>query len=171
MLYPGSDMWSCGILLFQLLTGRLPFDKPILEELKKGLVYFSQEEDEEIPANARDLVNKLLVFNPDSRLTAKEALDHPFFHEPGDVLPLFLSNELEQYVSLSNLRNSVEFLMIFETLKEEEAVVMEKMFQSIDVSADGYISKEEFDEFIDCTETNSELVKFLKEQVYPELDS
>ncbi len=87
-----SDMWSCGIIFFQLLTGRLPFDKPVLNDLKKGVIYFSEAEQEDIPFSAKELANSLLVFNPEGRLSAAAALQHPFFTQPEDILPLAISH-------------------------------------------------------------------------------
>jgi Ca2+-binding EF-hand superfamily protein len=59
--------------------------------------------------------------------------------------------------------------MVFEALKEEEATVLEHIFKEIDKNGDGTISRQEFMEFVECTETNTEIAVFLKEVVYPEL--
>jgi len=68
------DMWSCGIILFILLTGEFPFedDKIQIDDL------FGGERWKKIPGEAKDLLNKLLVSNPEQRLSAADALKHPW---------------------------------------------------------------------------------------------
>ncbi|WVR03489.1 hypothetical protein IAU60_000480 [Kwoniella sp. DSM 27419] len=74
-----SDIWSCGIILFALLTGRLPFDddniRSLLQKVKIGVF----EMPDEIKDPARDLLSKMLEKDPERRITMPEILQHPFF--------------------------------------------------------------------------------------------
>lgn len=84
--YSGSaaDIWSCGIILFALLVGKLPFDaediEPLLEKVKLGI--FKMPAD--IDPLAQNLIYRMLKTDAKARITMPEILDHPFFklHEP-----------------------------------------------------------------------------------------
>ncbi|GMK58508.1 hypothetical protein CspeluHIS016_0505400 [Cutaneotrichosporon spelunceum] len=74
-----SDIWSCGIILFALLTGRLPFDddniRTLLQKVKTG--QFDMPTD--IDVQARDLLSRMLEKDPELRITMPEIMAHPFF--------------------------------------------------------------------------------------------
>ncbi|KDQ26766.1 hypothetical protein PLEOSDRAFT_1044044, partial [Pleurotus ostreatus PC15] len=84
--YSGSaaDIWSCGIILFALLVGKLPFDaediEPLLDKVKLGI--FKMPAD--IDPLAQNLIYRMLKTDAKARITMPEILDHPFFklHEP-----------------------------------------------------------------------------------------
>lgn len=73
-----SDMWGAGVIMFLLANGRLPYDddKPdkILEQIQLNELKFKSSVD----AEAKDIITKLLEKNPKKRITAKDALLHPF---------------------------------------------------------------------------------------------
>lgn len=71
------DMWSVGIIIFEMLTGYQPFYPPhaCIEEDAD----FSDRVWKTISADAKNLVERLLERDPTKRLTAAEALAHPWF--------------------------------------------------------------------------------------------
>lgn len=78
------DCWSVGIILHLALTGRFPFKAKSPEAVFHALktshkIPFPRARWACISPAARDLVRGLLAFNPDVRLTAQEALMHPWF--------------------------------------------------------------------------------------------
>ena len=66
-----SDIWSCGIILFALLTGRLPFDddniRNLLAKVKIGKFNMPQE----LPSDAKDLIRRMLEVDPGKRITVR----------------------------------------------------------------------------------------------------
>ncbi|CAD7697056.1 unnamed protein product [Ostreobium quekettii] len=81
-----ADLWSAGVMLFQLLSGRLPFakydDTGELTDAGRHLG-FSFEGDlwAGVSAEAKDLITKLLVRIPTQRISARASLDHSWFQK------------------------------------------------------------------------------------------
>ncbi|DAZ99914.1 TPA: hypothetical protein N0F65_011837 [Lagenidium giganteum] len=75
-----TDMWSFGCFCYELLTGSPPFQNNdnlsrLFSKIKEGRVWYPPE----LSASAVSLLEGLLRVNPESRLTAAQAMDHPFF--------------------------------------------------------------------------------------------
>ena len=89
-IYPGlfvkqgkGDLWSCGVILYILLSGCPPFYGSYEDEIFRKIITcdysFKQRIWNEISIEAKDLITKLLDLNPVTRLSAKEALEHKWF--------------------------------------------------------------------------------------------
>lgn len=76
------DLWSCGVILYILLCGYPPFngstDKQIVQAVLAGKFHIDEPEWAEVSTEAKDLVGKLLTYNPDERINAFDALKHPW---------------------------------------------------------------------------------------------
>lgn len=90
---PASDLWSAGVMAYQLLSGKLPFNDrrnpnspsitAIWQAIFKGKVDFGGNTWATISEEAKDFVKALLHSDPTKRPTAKEALKHPFLAKRG----------------------------------------------------------------------------------------
>ncbi|KAJ5075982.1 serine/threonine-protein kinase brsk2-like protein [Anaeramoeba ignava] len=74
-----ADAWSCGVILFALLAGRLPFDdsniRRLLARVRSGIFTFPKHFLEE----EKDLINRMLTVDPEKRITLKEVQKHKWF--------------------------------------------------------------------------------------------
>lgn len=87
------DLWSAGVILFILLSGYPPFhgkdNREILERVKAGSYNFDTRSWRKVSEYSKDLVRKLLCYDPRRRLTAADALNHDWikFYNPNAPSP------------------------------------------------------------------------------------
>ena len=79
------DLWSIGVILYILLCGYPPFngsnDEQIIKKVKEGKYRTDEEEWHSISPDAIDIINKLLQYEPNNRISAAEALQHKWIKE------------------------------------------------------------------------------------------
>ena len=80
--YEGTmvDIWSCGVILFALLAGYLPFEDPKTSNLYKKILEADFQVPSFISPEASDLINRILTTDPDKRITISEIKQHPWFN-------------------------------------------------------------------------------------------
>jgi serine/threonine protein kinase len=86
------DIWSLGVTMYMLLSGEAPFphDAIALRDAVTSCTYdFDSELWDEVSDEAKDLIQQMLVLEPDERITSSEAKDHPWFaiHYPNAEKP------------------------------------------------------------------------------------
>ena len=93
------DIWCIGVLLFELITGRVPFQGNDITTLKHNIRNMKISWPSDINYEAKDLISKILKYNPDDRLTEKEILNHSFIKKyyPNAVNELILPDEKIKY--------------------------------------------------------------------------
>ncbi|XP_034275666.2 phosphorylase b kinase gamma catalytic chain, liver/testis isoform isoform X2 [Pantherophis guttatus] len=81
------DLWACGVIFFTLLAGSPPFwhrkQMLMLRMIMEGRYHFGSPEWDDRSDTVKDLICRLLKVDPIERLSAEEALQHPFFQRYG----------------------------------------------------------------------------------------
>jgi aurora kinase len=73
------DIWCIGVLLFELITKKVPFQGKDLETLKSNILHLKISWPQEMNPDAKDLISKILKLDPNQRMPLEEMLEHPFF--------------------------------------------------------------------------------------------
>ena len=151
------DLWSCGVILFILLIGNPPFrgdsKKEILNSVLKGVYTISGQDFFNLSKNAIDLIKKLLTINPEKRISAEEALNHPWFKEhktkelynqiEDETIIKQLLENLKNYKRDSALQETALAYLVHNFPQIPDAVNACKLFNQIDTDNDGKINKDE----------------------------
>ena len=113
------DMWSTGVILYILLCGFPPFyeeELPALfDQILKGRYDFPSPWWDNISAEAKDLVRKMLTVDPKKRITAEAAMTHPWIGKASDN-KLGVDN-LKKYQASRKLKKATKKLIAMQRMK------------------------------------------------------
>ncbi|KAJ8900050.1 hypothetical protein K2173_024165 [Erythroxylum novogranatense] len=147
---PEADVWSAGVMVYILLSGVPPFwaetEQEIFKEVLHGQLDFTSDPWPSISESAKDLVRRMLVRDPKSRIRAHEVLCHPWVQEdgiaPDKPLDSAVLTRLTHFSAMNKLKK-MALRVIAESLSEEEIAGLREMFKAIDTDGSGQITFEE----------------------------
>ena len=137
--------------MYFCVSGILPFPSSNEEESEKaiclGKYSFPKEKFSKVSKDCQDLISKLLIKNPNSRLSALQALNHPWLRIADEKCDQATMNEtlfrMNSTSKKSKLKEVFTNFMVSQMSNNSEIKVLEKIFYDIDVDKDGTISKDE----------------------------
>ena len=151
------DIWSCGVIMYILLSGRPPFpgdsDREIMDKVAIGKYDLEESPFDQLSNAGKDLIKKLLVKDPKKRITASEALNHSWFKEnkskelfnrikDQSILKKLIKN-LKAYHRDSIIQETALAYLVHNFPQMKDVVNACKLFNQIDVNGDGKINKDE----------------------------
>uniref|UniRef100_A0A4W3HY26 calcium/calmodulin-dependent protein kinase n=1 Tax=Callorhinchus milii TaxID=7868 RepID=A0A4W3HY26_CALMI len=114
------DMWACGVILYILLVGYPPFwdedQHRLYQQIKAGAYDFPSPEWDTVTPEAKDLINKMLTINPAKRITATEALKHPWICQRSTVASCMHRQETVECLKKFNARRKLKVRYLFQLL-------------------------------------------------------
>ena len=95
-----NDIWCIGVLLFELTTGKVPFEGNDIDEVRNNIINFNMKYPSDINPDAKDLITKILKVNPNDRLSLEKILSHNFIKK-------YFPNALNELIKPKKLNNKI----------------------------------------------------------------
>ncbi|XP_015119368.1 calcium/calmodulin-dependent protein kinase type II alpha chain isoform X2 [Diachasma alloeum] len=127
------DIWACGVILYILLVGYPPFwdedQHRLYSQIKAGAYDYPSPEWDTVTPEARNLINQMLTVNPSRRITASEALRHPWICQR------------ERVASVVHRQETVDCLKKFNARRKLKGAILTTMLATRNFSTRSIITK------------------------------
>ena len=151
-----SDIWAIGVIAYVLLTGRPPFwgrnNREILLKITtKGVMW---PKNTKLSRGCKHFILCLLQKDPRKRLSAEEALEHPWIRREAAKRDQHLGNELLEnignFVNACKLKKLLVRKLVDEMSDEDKGIIA-SAFKELDTNGDGKIDKPELCRYLSGT--------------------
>jgi calcium-dependent protein kinase len=173
------DVWSCGVIMYILLCGYPPFygdtDAQVLKKVREGTFTFNQADWRNISEDAKDLIRKLLAFNPKDRFTAEQALNHVWLQKTAPkaaAVPMDKSHvdNLKNFRAVNKLKKAALHVIALQ-MPDSEIEGLKAIFTSIDRNGDGQLTVQEVVEGLQKSGLDLSALGFDVEDILANIDS
>ncbi|XP_044594346.1 calcium/calmodulin-dependent protein kinase type II alpha chain isoform X11 [Cotesia glomerata] len=127
------DIWACGVILYILLVGYPPFwdedQHRLYGQIKAGAYDYPSPEWDTVTPEARNLINQMLTVNPSRRITASDALRHPWICQR------------ERVASVVHRQETVDCLKKFNARRKLKGAILTTMIATRNFSTRSIITK------------------------------
>lgn len=144
------DCWSLGAILYLMLSGFPPFkgkdNTEILMNVYNGSFSFRNKIFKNISVEAKDLITRFLTKNPEFRITAKQAYQHPWiqgtFTSPYSELPISILDSIKSFMNSNSIKKTT-LMFVVSKLTDSNISAMRMHFKMADSDGNGVLSKSE----------------------------
>ena len=148
------DIWSIGVILFILLSGTPPFNGNDEEDIMKNVLIgkYSMVGDEwqNISKEAKNLTQMLLTYDPEKRITAEQAWNHPWISKYTKSTQKFDNNQynipfenIKYFTSRKKFQQATIAFIVHQASTSEMMKELRRIFKEFDKNGDGQLSYEE----------------------------
>ena len=147
------DIWSLGVIFYVLLCGYPPFngdtDIEIIQNVQNGKFYFPEEEWGVISPECKDLIKKMLTYDPKKRPSALEVLQDNWFNINKSKTKANVQLAKSSLENMKKFKRNKQFeqatisFIVNQCITNEERAELRKQFEEWDKNGDGVLSKEE----------------------------
>ena len=128
------DIWACGVILFAMLCGYLPFEDKDNNKLFKKILECKVKFPEYLSKESKDLISKILVKDPNKRLSIKEIKNQPFyikgknlFHNNFQIEQINFNNTYEKESKIKESNNIYKSKGINDKNKNKKILIIENI--------------------------------------------
>ena len=165
-----SDIWSVGVIVYLMLTGKFPFDvkenenESLYHKIKNDDYDVEPLEESKCSEEAKDFIAKCLVKNYKKRVDTKECLEHPWIQKfctkkNSNLLNVDTVDTLLDFANKSALQKEI-YYFIAKVSKESDIVKLKHFFSQLDTDNSGTLTINEIEKAlkkIDIDITEEEL--------------
>ncbi|CDW72438.1 protein kinase domain containing protein [Stylonychia lemnae] len=164
------DVWSLGVILYIMLCGYPPFEgdnnKEIFRRVLQQKLEFDPDEWSEVSMEAKDLLEKMLQKEPAKRISAIDALKHPWFaisHSDKANLDKRIFQRLKDFKAPQRFQVEALMFLVNNITKELDFKSLREAFRAIDKKNTGLLSLTEIKgAFRECRVPEEDLEEIFK---------
>jgi calcium-dependent protein kinase len=149
------DIWSIGVIMFVLLSGTMPFEGENEEKIKKKIIVGDYKMEgsvwEGVSEEAKDLIRKMLTYDPSQRISAVTALEHEWFkkyieYKDATMAVIKALTNLKSFKAEQKLQQAAITFIVSQLATSDDMNEIQIAFKDLDKNMDAKLSLDEIKE-------------------------